>query len=120
MKTKRFLPILSFTLLLFVLFHIDVKADEATWRQTDNRSSGNSSVSIFVFIEENSLRISSINEWDQVSIQVLDESNATVYEGVIYLPEGEEITIPIGEIPDGMYQVILTKYNIPIAWYLIK
>jgi hypothetical protein len=115
MKTKRFLTILSFTLLLLVLFRIDVKADEADWRLRDKRS-----ISIFVFIEENSLRISSIKEWNQVSIQVLDVSNTTVYGGEIYLSAREEITIPIGDIPDGVYQVILTKYDIPIVWYLTK
>jgi hypothetical protein len=51
---------------------------------------------------------------------VLDASNTTVYGGEIYLPAGEEITIPVGDIPDGVYQVILTKYDIPIVWYLTK
>jgi hypothetical protein len=120
MKTKRLLTILSFTLLLPVLFLTDVKANKNNWRRTGTRSGGNYSVSIFVSLEKSDLHIYSVNEWNQVSIQALDASNTTLYWGEIYLPAGEEITIPVGDIPDGVYQVILTKYNIPFVWSLTK
>ncbi|MDR0748340.1 MAG: DUF3244 domain-containing protein [Tannerellaceae bacterium] len=120
MKTKRFLTITSFTLLLLLLFLIDVKADRGVWHRTGDRSSANPSVSISVSIAESDLHIYSINEWSQVSIQVLDTNNTTLYGDEIYLPAKEEITIPLGDIPDGTYQVVLTKYNIPLVWYLTK
>ncbi|MDR0430754.1 MAG: DUF3244 domain-containing protein [Tannerellaceae bacterium] len=120
MKTKRFLTIVSFTLLLLLLFLVDVKADEEDWRRTGDRSSTNHSVSIAVFIAESDLHIYSVNEWTQVNIQVLDANNTTLYWDEIYLPAEEKITIPLGDIPDGAYQVVLIKYGIPLVWYLIK
>ena len=51
---------------------------------------------------------------------MIDPDGQTLYIDVITIPSEEELTIPLSYLPEGNYQVILTKDNQPVTWYLTK
>ena len=110
---KRFITIL-FVTISFVFVPI-IKADENRWHPKDDRS-----VSLYLSIEENDLHVYSEKQWDNIGIQIVDPNGRTIYVDVIAIPGEEELTIRLSYLPEGNYQVILTKDNQPVTWYLTK
>ena len=111
MTTKTLLTVCFFFLLLIT----KIDAHEATWDSMDRRS-----VTLFLTIEKNNLHIYSDKQWDNIDIQIIDPNGRTIYIDMISIPAEKEQIIPLSDIPNGYYQVILTKNNKPISWYLTK
>lgn len=112
---KRFITILFATISFVFAPVIKANADKSNWFPEDNRS-----VSLFLSIEENNLHIYSDKQWDNIGIQVVDPNGRTIYVDVIAIPGEEELIIPLSYLPEGNYQVTLTKDNQPVTWYLTK
>lgn len=112
---KKSLTILLITISFLLAPFINANAYEGTWSSKDDRS-----VSLFLSIEENNLHIYSDKQWDNIGIQVVDPNGRTIYVDVIAIPAEEELTIPLSYLPEGNYQVTLTKDNQPVTWYLTK
>lgn len=112
---KRFITILFVTVSLVFILILKANANEKNWTHDDFRT-----VSIFMQIEENVLHIYSTKQWDNIGIQMIDPNGRTIYIDVITIPVEEELTIPLSYLPEGNYQVILTKDNQPVVWYLSK
>lgn len=117
MKKKRLIAFLFFTVISITFCGIPVKADEARWDSDSSRS-----ISLFLSIEKNELHICSTNPWNDVNIEILDTTGVIVYMDRIDIPAEEELTVPIADtdLPEGNYQVILTKNSQPVTWYLTK
>ena len=90
-------------------------ADEANWAPEEDRS-----ISITLSIEGNDLLIYSDKQWDNIGIQMIDPSGTIIYVNMINIQAEQELTIPLSDLPQGNYQVMLTKDNQPITWYLTK
>lgn len=112
---KRLITILFITISFLLAPFINASAYEGTWNAEDDRS-----VSLYLSIEENNLHIYSDKQWDNIGIQVVDPNGRTIYVDVIAIPAEEELIIPLSYLPKGNYQVILTKDNQPVTWYLTK
>lgn len=112
---KRFITILFVTVSLVFIPIVKVNADKNNWTHEDFRT-----VSISMQIEKNILHIYSTKQWDNIGIQMIDPNGRTIYIDVITIPTEEELTIPFSYLPEGNYQVILTKDNQPVVWYLSK
>lgn len=112
---KRLITILFVTISFIFAPIIKANADENRWYPKDDRS-----ITIRLSIEENNLHIYSDKQWDNIGIQVVDPNGRTIYVDVIAIPGEEELTIPLSYLPNGNYQVTLTKDNQPITWYLTK
>lgn len=112
---KRLITILFITISFLLAPFINASAYEGTWNAEDDRS-----VSLYLSIEENNLHIHSDKQWDNIGIQVVDPNGRTIYVDVIAIPGEEELIIPLSYLPEGNYQVILTKDNQPVTWYLTK
>lgn len=115
MMMKKFMTILFFTILSIVLFSMKVNADKIIWDQKSDRS-----IALFLSIEGSDLHIYSDKQWDNIGIQMIDPNGRTIYVDVIIIPAEEELIIPLSDISKGDYQVILTKNNQPVTWYLTK
>lgn len=115
MKTKKLIINLLTTVFFLLAFIVKVNADQSCWMPEGNRS-----VTIFLSIEENDLRIYSEKQFDNVNIQVVDPNGQTIYVNVINIPTETELDIPLSYLPEGNYQVVLTKDNQPVTWYLTK
>lgn len=111
---KRSITILFITIAFILAPFVKANA-EKNWAQGEDRS-----VSLFLSIEENSFYIHSDKQWDNIGIQVVDPNGRTIYVDVINISAEEELTIPLSYLPEGNYQVILTKDNQPVTWYLTK
>lgn len=112
---KRALPVLFITISFLLIPFIKSSAEERRWVPEDDRS-----VSLFLSIEENDLYIYSDKQWDNIVIQMIDPDGKMIYMDIITIPAEEEFTIPLSYLQKGRYQVILTKDNQPVTWYLIK
>lgn len=112
---KRFITILFVTISFVFVPIIKANADENRWHPKDDRS-----VSLYLSVEENNLHIYSNKQWDNINIQVVDPNGKTIYMDVITIPAKEELSIPLSYLSKGNYQVILTKDNQPVTWYLTK
>lgn len=112
---KKSIAILLITISFLLAPLVKANADEAGWSCEKDRS-----VSLFLSIEENDLQIYSDKQWDNIGIQMIDPNGRTIYIDVITIPSEEELTIPLSYLPEGNYQVILTKDNQPVTWYLTK
>lgn len=118
-KMRRLLAIL-FVTLSFVftsIINMDAKTRyvESNWSEEFLRS-----VTLFLSIEGNDLRIHSEKQFDNVGIQVVAPNGQTIYVNVINISAEAEMAIPLSYLPEGNYQVILTKNNQPVIWYLTK
>lgn len=111
---KKSIAILFITIAFILVPCVKANA-EKNWVQDDDRS-----VSLFLSIEENDLYIFSDKQWDNISIQVIDPNGRTIYVDVITIPAEEELSIPLSYLSEGNYQVVLTKNNQPVTWYLTK
>lgn len=112
---KRLITIFFITISFLLAPFINASAYEGTWSSEEDRS-----ISLFLSIEENSLTIHSDKHWDNISIQVIDPNGRTIYVDVINISAETEINILLTYLPEGNYQVILTKDNQPAIWYLSK
>lgn len=112
---KRSITILLITISFLLTPFVKTNAHENDWKSEDGRS-----VSLFLSIEENNLHIYSDKQWDNIGIQVVDPNGKTTYIDVITIPAKEELSIPLSYLSKGNYQVILTKDNQPVTWYLTK
>nr|WP_129730140.1 DUF3244 domain-containing protein [Parabacteroides goldsteinii] len=112
---KKSIAILFITISFLLAPFVKANADEAGWSCEEDRS-----VSLFLSIEENDLHIYSDKQWDNIGIQVVNPDGQTIYVDVITIPAQKELTIPLSYLPEGSYQVILTKDNQPVTWYLTK
>lgn len=112
---KRYITIFFITVSFILVPFIKANADKSNWMPEDDRS-----VSLFLSIEKNNLHIYSDKQWDNIGIQMIDPDGQTIYIDVITIPSEEELTIPLSYLPEGNYQVILTKDNQPVTWYLTK
>lgn len=112
---KKLIAILSFFTIFAVFFSIETKGKEDIWN-----SNGARCLSLFVTLEENELHIYSDTQWDNVSIQMLDANGTVFYLDHTTIRGGEATVIPLPDLPEGNYQVILTRNNQPISWYLTK
>lgn len=112
---KRFIITLLVTISFVFAPLIKADARECNWSQDDNRS-----VTLFLSIEGNDLRIHSEKQFDNVGIQVVAPNGQTIYVNVINISAEAEMAIPLSYLPEGNYQVILTKNNQPVIWYLTK
>lgn len=112
---KKSIAILFITTSFLLAPFIKANADKSNWDCEDNRS-----VSLFLSIEENDLQIYSDKQWDNIGVQMIDPNGRTIYVDVITIPAEEELTIPLSYLPEGNYQVTLTKDNQPVIWYLTK
>lgn len=115
MKMKKLITKLLTVVFFLLAFIVKVNADKATWYPTDNRS-----VTIFLSIEENDLCIYSEKQFDNVNIQVIDPNGQIIYVNVINIPAETELNIPLSYLQEGNYQVVLSKDNQPVTWYLTK
>lgn len=88
---------------------------ESNWSEEFLRS-----VTLSLSIEGNDLRIHSEKQFDNVGIQVVAPNGQTIYVNVINISAEAEMAIPLSYLPEGNYQVILTKNNQPVIWYLTK
>lgn len=112
---KRFLITLLVTISFVFAPLIKANAHEENWCEDDDRS-----VTLFLSIEGNDLRIHSEKQFDNVGIQVVAPNGQTIYVNVINISAEAEMAIPLAYLPEGNYQVILTKNNQPVIWYLTK
>lgn len=112
---KRFIITLLLTISFVFAPLIKADAHENSWCEDENRS-----VTLFLSIEGNDLRIHSEKQFDNVSIQVVAPNGQTIYVNVINISAEAEMAIPLAYLPEGNYQVILTKNNQPVIWYLTK
>lgn len=112
---KRSIAILFITISFLLTPFVKANAHEAGWSCDKDRS-----VSLFLFIEENNLHIYSDKQWDNIGVQMIDPNGRTIYVNVITIPAEEELTISLSYLPEGNYQVTLTKDNQPAIWYLTK
>lgn len=112
---KKFITTLFVTFFFIFSFMIKVNAYENTWYPEDDRS-----ISIFLSIDENDIHIYSEKQWNNIGIQVIDPNGRTIHVDVITIPTEQELTIPLSYLPNGNYQVTLTKDNQPVTWYLTK
>ena len=112
---KRSIITLFLITISIAFFSINAKAEEADWNKDRDRS-----ISIFLSMDENALSIYSDKQWDNIDIQVQDSNGIVIYMNRINIPGGEELIIPLLDIPEGTYQVTLTKNNQPAIWYLTK
>lgn len=117
MKKRKFITILLVAIVSVAFFSIEAKADKNKneWPDKDNRS-----ISLYINIEGNDLYIHSDKQYNHVNIQVVDANGITIYTDLINIPAEESLVIPMLDLPEGNYQVILTKDNQPIVWYLNK
>lgn len=116
MKMRKFITMLLVAIVPVAFFSIEAKADtEHKWLDKDNRS-----VSLYINIEENDLYIHSDKQHDQVNLQVVDANGLTIYADLINIPAEETLIIPLFDLPEGDYQVILSKNNQPVIWYITK
>ncbi|WP_455639153.1 DUF3244 domain-containing protein [Parabacteroides sp.] len=111
---KKSIAILLITISFILAPFIKANADK-NWVQDDGRS-----VSLFLSIEENDLHIHSDKQWNNIGLQVIDSDGVTIHVDVITIPAGEALVIPLSYLPEGNYQVVLTKNNQPVIWYLTK
>lgn len=112
---KRFIITLLVTISFVFAPLIKADAREYIWSQEEDRS-----VTLFLSIEGNDLRIHSEKQFDNVGIQVVAPNGQTIYVNVINISAEAEMAIPLAYLPEGNYQVILTKNNQPVIWYLTK
>lgn len=112
---KKSIAILLITISFLLTPVVKANADKNNWKQADDRS-----VSLFLSIEENDLHIYSDKQWVNTGIQMIDPNGRTIYVDVITIPAEEELTIPLSYLPEGNYQVVLTKDYQPVTWYLTK
>ncbi|MCD8269250.1 MAG: DUF3244 domain-containing protein [Parabacteroides sp.] len=112
---KKSIAILLITISFLLAPFIKANADKANWDCEDDRS-----ISMFLSIEENDLHICSDKQWDNISIQVIDPNGRTIYVDIITIPAENELIIPLSYLSEGNYQVVLTKNNQPVIWYLTK
>lgn len=112
---KRSITILLITIYFLLAPFIKANADKSNWVSEDGRS-----VSLFLSIEGNNLYIYSDKQWENIGIQVVDTNGRTIHVDVITIPAEQELTIPLSYLPEGNYQVVLTKDNQPVTWYLTK
>lgn len=112
---KKSIAILFITISFLLAPFVKANADKNIWSCEDGRS-----VSLFLSIEENDLHIYSDKQWDNISVQMIDPNGRTIYVDVITIPAEEELTISLSCLPEGNYQVTLTKDNQPAIWYLTK
>lgn len=112
---KRSIAILFITISFFLAPFIKGNADESSWHKVDPRS-----ISLFLSIKENNLHIYSDKQWNNINIQIIDLDDRTIYVDVITIPAEDELIIPLSYLPEGTYQVVLTKDNQPVIWYLTK
>lgn len=112
---KRSITILFITISFLLAPFVKANAHEKDWKSEEDRS-----VSLFLSIEENNLHIYSDKQWDNIGIQVVDPNGRTIYVDVIAIPAEEELIIPLSYLLEGNYQVVLTKDNQPVTWYLTK
>lgn len=112
---KRSIAILFITISFLLTPFVKANADKENWYPEDDRS-----ISFFLSIEKNNLHIYSDKQWDNISVQMIDPNGRTIYVDVITIPAEEELTISLSYLPEGNYQVTLTKDNQPVIWYLTK
>lgn len=112
---KKCITILFITISFILAPFTKVHADEKKWDPKEGRS-----ISLFLSIEENDLHIYSLKQWDEIGIQMIDPNGKTIFVDVITIPAKEELVIPLSYMPEGNYQVILTKDNQSVNWYLTK
>lgn len=112
---KKFITNLLATVFFLFALTIKINAYKETWYPYDNRS-----ITLFLSIEGNDLRIHSEKQFDNVGIQVVAPNGQTIYVNVINISAEAEMAIPLAYLPEGNYQVILTKNNQPVIWYLTK
>lgn len=112
---KRFIAILFVAMSFAFIPFNKANAHENSWYEDDDRS-----VTLFLSIEGNDLRIHSEKQFDNVGIQVVAPNGQTIYVNVINISAEAEMAIPLAYLPEGNYQVILTKNNQPVIWYLTK
>lgn len=112
---KRFIITLLVTISFVFAPLIKADAHKHNWSEKDDRS-----VTLFLSIEGNDLRIHSEKQFDNVGIQVVAPNGQTIYVNVINISAEAEMAIPLAYLPEGNYQVILTKNNQPVIWYLTK
>lgn len=116
MKMKKFITILLATIVSVAFFSIDAKAEkEHIWHDKKDRS-----ISLYINIEGNDLYIHSDKQYNHINIQVVDANGIIIYADLINIPAEESLVIPLSDLPEGNYQVILTKDNQPVVWYLNK
>ncbi len=116
MKMKKFLTVLLVTIVSVVFFSAETKADiEKSWLEIKERS-----ISLYINVEGNGLCIHSDKQYDHVNIQVVDANGMTIYVDLINIPANEALVIPLPYLPEGNFQVVLSKNNQPIVWYLTK
>lgn len=114
---RKFITMLLVAIVSFAFFPIEAKADKNKneWVDKNNRS-----ISLYINIEGNNLYIHSNKQYDHVNIQVVDANGILIYADLINIPAEESLVIPLSDLPEGNYQVILTKDNQPVVWYLNK
>lgn len=112
---KKSIAILFITISFLLAPFVKANADKNNWMQAEDRS-----VSLFLSIEENDLHIYSDKQWDNIGVQMIDPNGRTIYVDIITIPAEEELTISLSYLPEGNYQVTLTKGNQPVIWYLTK
>lgn len=114
---RKFITMLLVAIVSFAFFPIEAKADKNKneWVDKNNRS-----ISLYINIEGNNLYIHSDKQYDHVNIQVVDANGILIYADLINIPAEESLVIPLSDLPEGNYQVILTKDNQPVVWYLNK
>lgn len=116
MKMKKFITILLATIVSVAFFSIEAKTnDKDNWNNKVNRS-----ISLYINIEENDLYIHSDKQYDQVNLQVIDANGFIIYVDLINIPVEEALIISLPDLPEGDYQVILSKNNQPVVWYITK
>lgn len=112
---KRLIAILFVAMSFAFISFNKANAYKNSWCEDDDRS-----VTLFLSIEGNDLRIHSEKQFDNVGIQVVAPNGQTIYVNVINISAEAEMAIPLAYLPEGNYQVILTKNNQPVIWYLTK
>ena len=112
---KKSTAILFITISFLLAPFTKANADKAGWHCAEDRS-----VSLFLSIEENDLHIYSDKQWNNIGIQVIDPNGRTIYVDVITIPAENELIIPLSYLSQDNYQVVLTKNNQPVIWYLTK
>lgn len=112
MKTVK---ILFWAILGIMFFQVNINADEKIWDAETERS-----ISLYMEMQEEGLFIHSDEQYDQVNLQVVDANGFIIYVDLINIPAEEALIISLPDLPEGDYQVILSKNNQPVVWYITK
>lgn len=108
---KKHLHYIALLLFLFIPTFVwsDTVPIQGDWTQGDLRSAG--SIPFIVEKENNTLHILSRKHVENVLIQIVSFEGVVFYEGLFSFPTNEVITIPLNDLPKGVFIIEISHLN---------